>query len=218
MQVSFQAEIREKLGTSEARRIKKQHKIPAVIYDPKAGNINITINRKEFETEYSKGNILASVVSLNYGGKETKAIVGEIEFHPVSDAPIHINFIPCEKDKEIVVQLKVLFENREKSPGIKKGGFLHVVARLVKVLCVNEQSIPKSITIDVGAMHIGHKIRSESISLPEGVRFLKRDNFLIGSIIGRGKSEDDKATTPEAAAATAAPASTAADKKPAAKK
>ena len=218
MQLSLKAEIREKLGTSEARRIKNRHQIPAVIYNSKAANTNIIIDRKEFENEYLKGTALSSVFSINLNGKEIKAVPTEIELHPTSDNVVHVNFVPCVSGKEIVAQTKLEFINRDKSPGIKKGGFLHIVARRVKLSCANEQVIPQLISVDVGSMHIGQKIRAKDINLPEGVSFFKKDNFLIGSIIGRGKSDDEKVAAPVAATPAAAAPVAAAEKKPAAKK
>ncbi len=212
MQVSFKAELREKMGSSEARRIKAKNLIPAVIYGKNTKNINISVSRKEFEYEYQKGNIKTSVISLQLGNEVIKTTIGEIEVHPVSDSAIHINFLPCVENKEILAQPAIVFENREKSPGLKKGGFLHIVLRRAKVFCADEANIPNEIKVDVGSMHMGEKIRANNVVLPQGVRFANRDNFLIGSIIGRGKSDEEKA--PVAAEATAAPAASAA--KPAA--
>ena len=129
----------------------------------------------------------------------------------------------CEENKLIKAQPKIKFINQDKSPGLKKGGFLHIVARKLDVLCNNEKSIPDFIEADVQPLHVGSKFRANNLTLPEGVKLLKKGNFLIASIIGRGKSDDDKSAT---ATATATPTATtpakepakAGDKKPEAKK
>lgn len=228
MSVVLKAEKREKLGSSAARKIKREGRIPAVIYSQK-GNVNLSLDGKEFETEYFKGIALTTVIDLEIAGKKTKVIAHKVEVDPVSDRPIHIDFLSCEETKVIRAKPKLVFVNNEKSPGLKKGGFLHIVLRKVEVICDNEKSIPEKIEVDVGALHVGNKVRADNLKLPAGVKLAKKGNFLIASIIGRGKSEEEGAAAQSAAAAApaagaaAAPAAGAAapkaeEKKPAAKK
>lgn len=202
MSVVLKAEKREKLGSLQTKKIKRAGMIPAVIYS-KDGNINLSLNAKEFEHEYFKGTSLTSVLELDLDGKKTKVIAHKVELDPVTDNPIHVDFLNCDEDKSIRAKPKLVFANQDKSPGIKKGGFLHIVLRKVEVICDNAKSIPSSIEVDIGSIHLGVKIRANSLKLPEGVKLARKDNFLIGSLLGRGKSEE---TPAEAAAAGAAPA------------
>jgi len=221
MSISLKAENREQLGTLASRKIKRQGLIPAVIYSKK-GNINLTLNSRDFEQQFEKGIVLTSVIDLEISGKKTRVIAHKVELDPVSDRPIHIDFMLCEENKPIRAKPKIKFTNQDKSPGLKKGGFLHVVARKLEVLCDGEKSIPETIDADVGSLHVGSKFRANNLSLPQGVKLLKKGNFLIASVIGRGKSEDEKTATPAAATtatATTTPSPTKADdKKPEAKK
>jgi len=221
MSISLKAENREQLGTLASRKIKRQGLIPAVIYSKK-GNINLTLNSRDFEQQFEKGIVLTSVIDLEISGKKTRVIAHKVELDPVSDRPIHIDFMLCEENKPIRAKPKIKFTNQDKSPGLKKGGFLHVVARKLEVLCDGEKSIPETIEADVGSLHVGSKFRANNLSLPQGVKLLKKGNFLIASVIGRGKSEDEKTATPAAATtatATTTPSPTKADdKKPEAKK
>ena len=214
---SFQlkAEKREKLGSLEARRIKKNGKIPAVIYS-KSGNVNVIVDKKEFEQEFLKGDIQARVAEISILGKTVKAIAHKVELDPVSDHPIHVEFFNCEESKTFSAKLKVNFINQEKAPGLKKGGFLNVVLRKVELICSDVNNVPEKIDVDVGAMHLGQKIKSEHLPIPENTRLAKNGSFLIASIIGRGKSEEDPAAAAAAGASTAAASTTAA--KPAAAK
>lgn len=221
MSISLKAENREQLGTLASRKIKRQGLIPAIIYSKK-GNINLALNSREFEQQFQKGVILTSVIDLEISGKKTRVIAHKVELDPVSDKPVHIDFMLCEENKPIRAKPKIKFTNQDKSPGLKKGGFLHVVARKLEVFCDGEKSIPETIEVDVGSLHVGSKFRANNLLLPQGVKLLKKGNFLIASIIGRGKSEDEKTTTPIAGAtattpATATPAK-ADEKKPEAKK
>lgn len=232
MSIVLKAEKREKLGSTATRKIRREGRIPAVIYS-KNGNINLSVDEREFETEYFKGNVLTSLVELELAGKKTKVIAHKVELDPVSDRPTHIDFLNCEENKEVRAKPKLVFTNMEKSPGLKKGGFLHVVLRKVEILCESGKAIPEKIEVDVGSSHVGNKIRANNLVLPANTKLAVKGNFLIASIIGRGKSEEE-AATPGATDAAAAPAAGAAapataakpgaaapkadDKKPAAKK
>lgn len=199
---SFQlkAEKREKLGSLEARRIKLAGKIPAVIYS-KSGNINISLDKREFEQEYLKGGIQTRVAELDLAGKKLKVIAHIVELDPVSDKPIHVELLNCDETKVFKAQPKINFINQDKAPGLKKGGFLHIVLRKVGVVCEKAENIPTKIDFDASALQVGSKVRSQGLQLPAGVSLERKDNFLIASIIGRGKSEEE---TPAAATAGAA--------------
>ena len=208
MSIALKAHKRDQIGTANARRIKNQGLIPAVIYDKK-GNVNFSLDVKEFETEYFKGIALTSIVELELDGKKHRVIAHKVELDPVSDRPTHVDFMYCDNEKQLRVKPKLVFTNQEKSPGIKKGGLLHIVLRRVEVVCDSEKSIPQNIEIDIGSMHLGTKIRAQDLKLPNGVKLKHKNNFLIGSIIGRGKSEEEKAVDPNAPATsgtTATPA------------
>ena len=219
MSIVLKAEVREQVGSLASKKIKRQGLIPAIIYS-KEKNINISLNSRDFEQQFFKGVALTSVIDLEIGNKKTRVIAHKIDLDPVSDRPVHIDFMLCENNKPIRAKPKINFSNQDKSPGLKKGGFLHIVARSLEVFCEGEKSIPQFIEADVGTLHVGSKFRAENLKLPSGVTLLKKGNFLIASIIGRGKSEEEKvvttatATTP-AAGATPAKAD---DKKPEAKK
>jgi len=228
----LQAEKREQLGSLEARRIKKAGKIPAVIYS-KNGNVNVSIDQKQFSQEYLKGNVQTRIAEIELAGKKIKAITHKVELDPVSDQPIHVELINCDEAKAIKAQPKLKFINQDRAPGLKKGGVLHIVLRKVEIICENVANIPAVIEVDTGSMQVGSKFRSNALKLPAGVKLQRKDNFLIASIIGRGKAEEEVAATAgaDAAAGAAAPAAGAAapaagaakapaagDKKPADKK
>jgi len=220
MSIVLKAEVREQVGSLASKKIKRQGLIPAVIYS-KEKNINISLNSRDFEQQYLKGVTLTSVIDLEISEKKTRVIAHKIDLDPVSDRPVHVDFMMCENNKPIRAKPKINFSNQDKSPGLKKGGFLHIVARSLEVLCDGEKSIPQTIEADVSSMHVGNKFRASNLKLPNGVNLLKKGDFLIASIIGRGKSEEEKApTTATATPAAGATATTAKtdDKKPEAKK
>lgn len=210
MTIELKAEKRENLGSLQAKKIKRSGRIPAVIYS-KDGNINLSLNTREFEVEYFKGNSKSSVIELDLDGKKIKVIAHTIDLDPVSDRPVHVDFLICGKTG-IKAQPKLNFINKDKSIGLKRGGFLHVALRKVTVICDSQEAVPASIDVDVSSLQSGDKIRGADLNLPKGVKVASKKSFLIASIIGRaGKAEEE---TPEASASTeAAPAAAEADKK-----
>jgi large subunit ribosomal protein L25 len=207
MTISFdlKASERKSLGSSDSRRIRKAGQIPATINSKDGKVVHVTVNAKDLEQEYFKGNIFTTVVNIDLDGKHIKTIPHKIDFNPVTDKPIHVDFVRFEKDQKVKSKVKLDFTNKDKSPGLKKGGFLHIVLRKVELLC-DANSIPAVIEVDIGATQVGSKIRSFDLKLPNGAELAKKSNYIIGSVIGRGsKADEDEAkaaTTAEGAAAT----------------
>lgn len=209
----LKADLRKNLGSSDSRRIRKSGQIPATISAKGGESIHIIVGSKDLEHEYYKGNLFTTVVNIDLDGKKIKAITRKIDLNPVTDRPAHIDFVKFEKDEKVKSKVKVEFTNKEKSPGIKKGGFLHIVLRKVELIC-DPNSIPTTIQVDIGALSVGSKIRSMDLKLPDGVTLAKNKNFIIASIIGRGSKADEeeaKAAAPAEGAAAAPKAGAAKD-------
>lgn len=211
MSTILQANKREVIGTSAATKIKKQGQIPAIIYSAKE-NINISLNQKEFEILYYKTTALTTVVEINIDGTKVKAIAHKIDTDPVTDRPIHIDFFNCDSNKDIKAKPRLIFTGKDKSPGLKRGGFLHTVLRRVEIICDNADAVIDEIEIDASKLHLGDKLTSQDVKLPQGTKFSKKGQFLIASVTGRGKSEDDKAATTEEGQEGEAPAADAENK------
>ncbi len=193
---NLKAEKREKFGSLEANRIKKSGNIPAVIL-AKSGNKNITVNAREFDIEFRKGNIQSKVIEIEIDGKKVKSIVRNIDLDPVKDKIVHLEFLDLEDTKQIRAWPKVEIKGRDKSPGIKRGGFLNVRIRKVEVICEDIAKIPDVIEIDVAKLRVGDKIRKDDVNPGAGVKFATNRNFLLVSITGRGKSATEAGATAE---------------------
>lgn len=216
--LNLKADLRQALGSPDSRRIRKENKIPAVIHDRSEKNINIAVDGLEFEKEYFKGNVMTTSFKIDVAGKSINAVANKIDLDPISDKPIHIDFIKFNKGEKVKAQVKIAFTNKEKCPGLKKGGFLHIVARKIELLCKSD-AIPESIGVDIGEMKVGDKLRGKDLKLTDGAELSKKgQNRLIASIIGRaskeeatpaadaavGENKDEKAATPAGAAKPAA--------------
>jgi len=212
--IVLNVEKREKIGTGGARATRKAGLIPGVLYGGPRGSIPIEINAKDVEMAIRSGKFLSHMVELNHQGEKQPVIPRAIQFHPVTDQPVHVDLYRVEANAEIAIDVVVHFRNHDASPGLKRGGALNVVRHTIKLRCKADR-IPEEIVVDLTGTDIGDSIHISSIALPEGARPVIRDrDFTVATIVGR-KAEEEVATTTAAAPAEGAAAADAAgdDKK-----
>lgn len=210
--IVLNVEKREKIGTGGARATRNSGLIPGVLYGGARGSIPIEINAKDVEMAIRSGKFLSHMVELNHQGEKQPVIPRAIQFHPVTDKPIHVDLYRVEENAEIAIDVVVHFKNHEASPGLKRGGALNIVRHTVK-LKVKANKIPEEIVVDLAGRDVGDSIHISSITLPDGARPVIRDrDFTIATIVGR-KAEAEVAATPDAAEGAAPAEGAAAEKK-----
>ena len=193
-------EKRERVGTGGARATRNADLIPGVLYGGARGSIPIEINAKEVVTAIRSGKFLSHMVEINHRGERQPVIPRAIQFHPVTDLPIHVDLYRVEENAEISIDVVVHFRNHDASPGLKRGGVLNIVRHTIKLKC-QANKIPEEIVVDLTGMDIGDSLHISSIKLPEGARpAIRERDFTIATIAGR-KAEEETTTT---AAATPA--------------
>jgi large subunit ribosomal protein L25 len=197
--IVLNVEKRERTGTGGARATRNSGLIPGVLYGGQRGAIAIEIKAKDVEMAIRSGKFLSHMVELNHQGEKQPVIPRAIQFHPVTDKPIHVDLYRVEENAEIAIDVVVHFKNHADSPGLKRGGVLNVVRHTVK-LKVKANNIPEEIVVDLTGKDIGDSIHISSITLPEGARPVIRDrDFTVATIAGR-KAEEETTTTTAAAA------------------
>lgn len=212
------AELREEAGKGIARSLRREGKIPAIIYGGGKKEVKISLNLKELTTEYNRGHFTSKIYVLDAGKEKFRVLPQNVQSHPVTDVPEHADFIHVEPGSEIKVKVKVLFRNSDKSPGIKRGGVLNVIRHDVELFC-REDRIPTKIEIDLSGLQIGDSIHISSVKLPEGARPTITDrDFTIATIVGRMKDEAEEAALMASRAAAAAASAAAEAAKTAEKK
>jgi large subunit ribosomal protein L25 len=170
-----------------------------VLYGGPKGAVPIEIKAKDVETALRSGKFLSHMVELNHQGEKQPVIPRAVQFHPVTDKPIHVDLYRVEENAEIAIDVVVHFKNQDASPGIKRGGALNIVRHTVR-LKVKANKIPEEIVVDLTGLYIGDSVHISDIKLPEGARPVIRDrDFTIATVVGR-KAEEEVTTT------TAAPA------------
>jgi len=167
----------------QVNKLRSEGFIPAVLYGGKKNNLNISIKKLQFQDLIKTETFMSKVFDLDIDGNSEKALPREIAFDPVSDEPIHIDFMRVVKGSKVVLEIPVKFVNSEKSPGLKKGGVLNIVRRKVELKCPTE-NIPNEIIVDLDNIEINTSLKISSVKLPEGVTPTITDrDFVIGTVV-----------------------------------
>lgn len=201
--IVLNVEVRERVGTGAARATRRADLLPGVLYGGPRGSVPIELNKKEVLTALRSGKFVSHLVEISHKGERQPVIPKAIQYHPVSDQPIHIDLYRVEEDSEIDVEVPVHFINQEQSPGLKRGGVLNIVAHTL-TLRVPALKIPEEIVVDVAGLEIGAAIHLSAIALPAGAKVISRDKDLtVATIAGRAAEEAEGGA---AAAEAATPA------------
>lgn len=191
----LKAEAREQVGKGSARLVRRNGKVPAVIYGDKQPPLAIALSYKEIFYKIHGGGFLTTVATIDVDGKKIQVLPKDYQLDPVRDFPMHVDFLRIGKNTEVNVNVPVHFINEEKSPGLKRGGVLNIVRHEVEFHCP-ANAIPDSITVDLTGAEIGDSIHISSVTLPSGVKPVISDrDFTIATVAGSSamKSEADEA-------------------------
>jgi large subunit ribosomal protein L25 len=205
--LTLPAELRERAGKGASRALRRDGRVPAVIYGGKEEPVAIHVEAKELVRQLNTGYFMNSIVMVDLGGKKVRALPKDVALHPVTDRPVHVDFLRLAKDAKIQVAVPVVFVNEEGSPGLKKGGVLNVVRHELELVCESDK-IPDSITIDVAGLDVGDSVHISSVNLPAGSESAITDrDFTIATLVAPSalkKSEAEEEAGAEAEADEAA--------------
>ena len=166
--ISIPANLRPRIGKGAARALRREGYIPAVIYGKRQGPLAIAVEPKILNEELGKTGFFSKMVDITMNGETHRVLPRDVQFHPVTDQPIHVDFLRVTGDTTITVAVPVTFANEELSPGIKRGGVLNTVRHEVELTCSAER-IPHALTIDLTGLEIGDSVHISQVALPEGV-------------------------------------------------
>ena len=192
---TISAEQRERVGKGSARAVRRAGLVPAVIYGDKKDPVGITMEAREITKIVHQPGIFGRLLEIDVAGTKSTVLTRDIQFHPVSDVVMHLDFLRVSQSATVAVAIPVEFINEDKCPGIKIGGVLNVVRYEVELNCP-ATAIPEKITIDLDGVKIGDSIHISAISLPEGVSPTITDrDFTVATLASPGggvKNEDDE--------------------------
>ena len=181
--LTLPAETRERAGKGASRALRRDGRVPAVIYGGKEEPVMIHIEEKELVKQLMIGHFMNSIVEIELGGTKLRTLPKDVALDPVKDRPIHADFLRMVKGGKIDVQVPVVFANEEASPGLKKGGVLNVVRHELELVCDNDR-IPSEIVIDVTGKEVGDSIHISEVTLPEGSASAITDrDFTIATLV-----------------------------------
>jgi large subunit ribosomal protein L25 len=179
---ALKAEAREKAGKGAARALRREGKIPAVIYGGKKPPVGIALDRRELSLLLHAGGFKTTVFEIDAGGVTERVIPRDYQRDPVKDTLIHIDFFRVTAKSVVDVEVPVHFVNEEKAPGLVRGGVLNVVRHTVEV-SAGVDNMPDSIEVDLTGLQIGDIVHASAVKLPEGVEFTIEDrDFTIATI------------------------------------
>ena len=180
----LKAEAREGVGKGSARLVRRNGKIPAVIYGDKQPPLPIAVDYKELYYKIHGGGFMTTIATIDVDGKKVQVLPKDYQMDPVRDVPLHVDFLRVGKDTIVTVNVPVHFVNEEKSPGIKRGGVLNVVRHEVE-FTVPANAIPEFITVDLAGLEIGASVHISHIKLPDGVKPVIQDrDFTVATVAG----------------------------------
>ena len=192
MSVVLDVVVREETGTGNAREARRNGMVPGVIYGGDKDAVSIGVKYNEVLKAINSGQFLSNMVELQHDGKPQKVITKDVQFHPVSDKPIHVDFYRVTEKTIIDVDVPANFVGEENSPGMKRGGALNVVRYNIEVKCP-AGSIPDSIEVDISELDIGDAIHLSEVTLPKDVTpgITDRD-VTIATIVASRTSKTDE--------------------------
>jgi len=179
----LKATKRTTVSTGQINKLRSDGFIPAILYGGKKDNINLSLKKLHLRDIIKTETFMSKVVDLNIDGSAEKVLPREVSYDPLSDEPIHIDFMRIVQGSKLILQIPVKFINLDKSPGLKKGGVLNTVRRKIELKCPAE-NIPNEIVIDLNNVEIGTSIKISSVKLPENVTptIVDRD-FVIATVV-----------------------------------
>lgn len=195
---SLSAAKRERAGKGVARALRREDKIPAVIYGDNKAPVSISLPVKDTTLEYQKGHMFTTLCDMQLDGAKHLVLVRDVQTHPVSDKIEHIDFLRVNEKTRIHVSVPVHFINHEECKGIAMDkGTLNIVRHEIEMVC-QAQSIPEEITVDLKGFEIGDAIKISAVTLPEGVTpAITGRDFTIATIIEPKTYVEETTAAPE---------------------
>lgn len=183
-QMTLAAETREQVGKGASRLLRREGRVPAVIYGNKQEPLSIHVEEKALMRLLNTGHFMNSVVMLDAGGNQVRTLPKDVTFDVVTERPVHVDFLRIGAHSTVTVAVPVVFVDEDDAPGIKKdGGVLNVTRHEIEVVC-DAAEIPGEITISLAGLEVGASIHISDVKLPNGVEPSISDrDFAIATIV-----------------------------------
>jgi len=194
-QLTLPAEARDRAGKGASRALRRDGRVPAVVYGEKKEPLSIHVEEKLLTKMLHTGHFMNSVVMIDYKGKAHRTLPKAVDFHPVTSRPIHVDFLRIGEHTKVHVAVPMRFDNEDASPGLKRGGVLNVVVHELELVC-DAANIPNEIHVSLEGLEIGDSLHISNVNLPEGVTPSNQDeDFTVATIVAPSamKAEEEEA-------------------------
>jgi len=194
-QLTLPAEARDRAGKGASRALRRDGRVPAVVYGEKKEPLSIHVEEKLLSKMLSTGHFMNSVVMIDFKGKPHRTLPKAVDFHPVTSRPVHVDFLRIGEHTKVTVAVPVRFDDEDDAPGLTRGGVLNVVQHELELTC-DAAHIPNEIHISLAGLEIGDSIHISQVKLPEGVTPANADeDFTVATIVAPSamKAEEEEA-------------------------
>jgi large subunit ribosomal protein L25 len=201
-QLTLSAETRERAGKGASRMLRRDGRVPAVVYGNNEKPLSIHLEEKALVKALSTGHFMNSVVMIDAGGAPARTLPKDVQFHPVTDRPLHVDFLRISEHSKVHVAVPIRFVDEEGSKGLKRGGVLNSVRHELELVC-DAAEIPEEIEISLAGLDIGDSIHISHVKLPAGSESAITDrDFTIATIVAptvyKATEGEEGAEAPEA--------------------
>ena len=198
-QLTLPAEARDRAGKGASRALRREGRVPAVVYGDKKEPLSVHVEEKLLVKMLNTGHFMNSVVMVELDGKANRTLPKAVDFHPVTSRPIHVDFLRIGEHSQVTVNVPVRFDNEEASPGLKRGGVLNIVQHDLELIC-DAAHIPDEIHIPLDGLEIGDSIHISDVKLPKGTKAAIDDrDFTVATVVAPSamKQVEEEAAAPE---------------------
>jgi large subunit ribosomal protein L25 len=182
-QLTLSAETRDRAGKGASRAMRREGRVPAVVYGNKEAPLAIHLEEKALVKALSTGHFMNSVVMIDVAGGATRTLPKDVQFHPVTDRPLHVDFLRISEHAKVTVAVPIRFTGEEQSRGLKRGGVLNAVRHDLELTC-DAAEIPDEVEVSLAGLDIGDSLHISAVTLPKGTESAITDrDFTIATIV-----------------------------------
>lgn len=205
--ISLNAEPRPRSGKGAARAMRRSGRVPGIVYGDKREPVLISLDPRELARVLGRPGVFATLVDISVDGTTHRTLPRDIQYHPISDAALHVDFMRVAAGAQVTVTVPVAFINHERSVGLRRGGILNIVSHGLEMIC-SVDNIPDRVVVDLDGLDIGDSIHIDAVEMPPGARpVIRQRDFTIASIAASSAvKEEALAAAATAATAAATPA------------
>ena len=197
------ATARPKAGKGAARAVRREGRVPGVIYGDNKEPLAIALDFKELKLKIYAGHFLTTVLNVDVEGTKHRVIPRDFQLDPVMDNPIHVDFLRLGEGAKVRVRVPIHVTNAESAPGIKRGGTVNIVTHTISVL-VPADAIPQNFEVDLTGLDINYSRHLSDVKLPPNVKVLEQGDITLVTIVPPSGYAEEMKQAAEAAAAKAA--------------